>query len=214
VGQSSRCSNQSCRCSPGECRGGELSFTRATKYGGPFCCEICYRRAVVAAKASAYATRPPEQIDPTVRKHCGACKTDKPLTEFYRHRTGAFTSACKDCRRKQSSSHYHANPEQHRAWRRANARRLFLLRRDNEMKKKYGISLMLYDEMTMTQCGTCAICAELPAGGRSERLYVHHCHKTGRFVALICGRCNTGLGTFNDDPILLRRAADVHEGIA
>jgi hypothetical protein len=36
---------------------------------------------------------------------------------------------------------------------------------------------------------------------------VDHCHRTHRIRGLLCSRCNTGIGKFNDDPGLLMRAA-------
>jgi recombination endonuclease VII len=53
----------------------------------------------------------------------------------------------------------------------------------------------------------CAICS-----GR-HRLSVDHCHKTDEVRGYLCGYCNPALGSFKDDPKLLRRAADYLEGL-
>jgi hypothetical protein len=59
----------------------------------------------------------------------------------------------------------------------------------------------------VSQGGRCAICGKVP---RSRRLAVDHDHKTGEVRGLLCASgdfgCNKGLGYFNDDPELLRRA--------
>ena len=47
---------------------------------------------------------------------------------------------------------------------------------------------------------TCELC------DRTARLCYDHDHKTGRFRGWLCGRCNLGLGSFEDNPELLRRA--------
>ncbi len=38
-------------------------------------------------------------------------------------------------------------------------------------------------------------------------LCLDHCHATGRFRGWLCDPCNTALGLFRDNPVLLRRAA-------
>ncbi len=54
-----------------------------------------------------------------------------------------------------------------------------------------------YNAMLERQAGVCAICAEKPKGGR---LAVDHIHGTETVRGLLCGRCNTALGLFKDDP--------------
>lgn len=52
----------------------------------------------------------------------------------------------------------------------------------------------------------CTICGKLPSGSRD--LHLDHDHETGRLRDWLCGNCNVGLGSFQDDPVLLRAAAD------
>lgn len=69
----------------------------------------------------------------------------------------------------------------------------------HHLKRKYGITEERYNEMVVAQNNVCAIC-----GKPSERrLDVDHNHTTGQVRELLCGRCNKGLGLFNDDPELL-----------
>lgn len=49
--------------------------------------------------------------------------------------------------------------------------------------------------------GRCEICAA------TENLHIDHNHKTNQFRGLLCRYCNTGLGSFKDNPRLLIRAA-------
>jgi hypothetical protein len=53
--------------------------------------------------------------------------------------------------------------------------------------------------------GVCEICGGPPTG-RTKRLSIDHDHATGAFRGMLCGHCNTGLGMFKDNPILLEKA--------
>ena len=55
----------------------------------------------------------------------------------------------------------------------------------------------------------CALCGR--AGGPKNKLGVDHRHKDGKVRGVLCRACNTGLGQFEDDPALLRRAAEYVE---
>jgi Autographiviridae endonuclease VII len=77
-------------------------------------------------------------------------------------------------------------------------------RRNDQLKCHYGISLDDYNAMLAQQNGVCAICMKI-----SDRtLSVDHCHTTGVVRGLLCRRCNTGLGCFEDQPSLVLRAFD------
>jgi recombination endonuclease VII len=78
--------------------------------------------------------------------------------------------------------------------------------RKDYLKKKYGMSLEDYDDMMARQHGACALCER-----KFKKLCVDHCHKTRKLRRLLCARCNTGLGNFDDDPALLRKGADYVE---
>lgn len=76
--------------------------------------------------------------------------------------------------------------------------------------RQYGITLEQYREMLAAQDGKCAICGATPPpnGVKSAaRLHVDHDHVTKRVRALLCSRCNQGIGYFKDDPDLFHAAA-------
>lgn len=75
----------------------------------------------------------------------------------------------------------------------------------NEHKKKYGLDQELFDLIALEQDGKCAACGEVP-GGKRPQLFVDHNHKTKRLRGLLCGRCNSGLGFFDESPDKLERA--------
>ena len=65
-----------------------------------------------------------------------------------------------------------------------------------------GISPDDFARMLARQNGRCASCKIRPA----ETLCVDHCHRTGMVRGLLCRKCNTGLGCFNDSPALMLKA--------
>lgn len=40
---------------------------------------------------------------------------------------------------------------------------------------------------------------------------LHHCHKTGRFIAWVCHLCNTGISNLKDDPNVMKNAVALYE---
>lgn len=76
-------------------------------------------------------------------------------------------------------------------------------REKRNRERKLGTLLSIWSEDTKrTQGGKCAIC-----GSPSDNLFIDHCHRTGRVRALLCLRCNSGLGFFDDDPDRLEAAS-------
>ena len=69
---------------------------------------------------------------------------------------------------------------------------------------KYGITGAEYRLRLRKQRGVCAICQEKCKTG--WRLGVDHCHTSGQVRGLLCGKCNSGLGMFKDDPERLIQA--------
>jgi hypothetical protein len=79
---------------------------------------------------------------------------------------------------------------------------------------RYGLSLEKYGEILSVQEGVCFICKDPPE--ENSVLVVDHDHsccpgkeKTcGTCIrGLLCGKCNSALGYFRDDPELMERAA-------
>ena len=81
-------------------------------------------------------------------------------------------------------------------WRR-NRRRY----RSSKDLRKYGVCrVQLFNE----QKGRCALCNTSVRLG--QQCHIDHCHITGKARGLLCHHCNSGLGSFKDDPRLLRAA--------
>lgn len=76
------------------------------------------------------------------------------------------------------------------------------------MKKRYGITWEDYQSLLDKQDGKCAICLTDNAQNNrtSGKLFIDHCHSTGKVRGLLCSKCNHALGQFNDDENLLLSA--------
>lgn len=66
--------------------------------------------------------------------------------------------------------------------------------------RNYGISLEELDNWKERVKNVCSICS------KNSELVIDHCHGTGRIRGLLCNKCNQGLGSFNDDPNIMKNA--------
>lgn len=77
----------------------------------------------------------------------------------------------------------------------------------NRRCKKYGLTAQFYNELFNKQEGCCAICgihqSELP-----NKLCIDHDHITGMVRGLLCLKCNSGIGKFQDNTELLGNAIE------
>lgn len=130
------------------------------------------------------------------RISCPRCKVAKQKSEFGKDSTKAkgISSWCKDCKRKWRSEHRKKYPEKARI-------------RDfaNDLMKHYGITPEKYQEMDRRQKGRCACCGRHKSNFK-RGLHVDHDHKSGKIRALLCTRCNPGIGYFEHSIPMLKRA--------
>jgi hypothetical protein len=153
-------------------------------------------------------------------KICSLCKVEKPTDEFGKRKrikesTGevyyGLRSRCIPCERvyhqKWKGKYYAANRDE------VNRKRKIQRAADPEkawasmIKTRYGVTAGQYYETLEIQGGGCGICGKPNAGREGQkRLHVDHNHVTGNFRGLLCARCNTALGKFDDDTKLLQKA--------
>ena len=88
--------------------------------------------------------------------------------------------------------------------------------REWHLQRKFNLTGEEYAELLNRQGGGCAICGKKEThtyrSGKLKDLSVDHDHKTGAIRGLLCVCCNRAVGYLNDDPQLLRKAADYLEG--
>lgn len=136
------------------------------------------------------------------QRECCACLLVKSFSEFYSKKHGKYgiNSKCKDCyNNKRRSTYKVKSPEQKRT-ERLNA----------QLRFRYGITSDEYKSMKEEQNSLCPICLTNPeeSGRKRTKLVVDHCHETDVVRGLLCDLCNVGLGSFQDDPERLIRAAN------
>jgi Recombination endonuclease VII len=132
----------------------------------------------------------------------------KPYNQFHKDSRvkSGLKSYCKACgnlySQKQKQSGYWSTPE-----RKLKSKQLLILR-------QYNLTWPEYVQMLKWQDYKCWICKsdfDINAARGEGSVNVDHCHKTGFVRALLCHKCNTGLGNFKDDPVLLQRAIEYLE---
>ncbi len=136
-------------------------------------------------------------------KKCFKCGKFKNLDEFYKHKQMAdgYLGKCKKCTKHDASAHRKANIEAVRAYDRTRTK---LPHRRSYQLRKFGITSIEYDEILKRQNNVCAICNKISESGR--RLAVDHDHDSGMVRGLLCGKCNRGIGLFDDNPETLEKA--------
>lgn len=72
-------------------------------------------------------------------------------------------------------------------------------KRENELRRLYGLTPEDYRALVEEQQGRCAICRGAHRGPGLQ-LHVDHCHDSKRVRGLLCSKCNTAIGLLDDDP--------------
>ena len=140
-------------------------------------------------------------------KNCGSgFETPKTRGSYY-----SFCEPCRPIRKKawkrRTSQRYakKRNLLKKHVYNNDPEKRLVMLRtqQKNWRKTVYGLTIEAYEAMLTAQGSVCAICLRVNMGKRS--LSVDHDHKTGKIRALLCTKCNLGMGMFDDDAKILER---------
>lgn len=127
-------------------------------------------------------------------KRCPKCDEIKQRHEFYRanRNVDGVTHWCKACLSLRAAERNALPAVKNRT-------------RENKLLARYGLTATDYKSMLNEQDYRCRICGR-PHGKDGKDLVVDHCHTSGRVRGLLCGRCNTALGLFEDDAQLMTKA--------
>lgn len=138
-------------------------------------------------------------------KVCSNCHKEKLVSEFHKRsdRLIGTTANCKDCRNARGKL-YRSNPE-YKEYHRLKQKEWKANNFEKELAKRifkfYRLTLEQYKELLKEQNNCCAIC-KVPFG----KPYIDHSHTTSKVRGLLCYNCNTGLGQFKDDAIIVASA--------
>ena len=145
--------------------------------------------------------RPFSHLTPDGMKWCTRCGQYKPKNSDFTHSTQSkdgLLSVCKKCHKERKKE----NPL-HKVWEHA-----------TRIKKTYGITLIQFDELLKKQNGNCALCKkplDIIMGSnkrKARKPAIDHNHKTGKIRGLLHGKCNSGLGLFDEDIEKLQHAVE------
>ena len=83
---------------------------------------------------------------------------------------------------------------------------------DITIQRRYGITLEYFFTLYNRQDGKCAICkTQLPSlyspGKERRKMMIDHDHNTNTVRGILCFRCNSGIGLFDDNPDVLLQAS-------
>lgn len=127
-----------------------------------------------------------EKVDvPDGHKRCSQCKEIKPQSEWRKNNRAkdGLHSECKECAAKRGRRDY--------------------------FKRTHGLTPEQVEFALRIQLTLCQICYRQLT---LETAHLDHDHKTGELRAILCFKCNSALGNFDDDPERMRRAARYVEG--
>lgn len=152
-------------------------------------------------------------------KFCKKCNQNKPFDAFGKDKKRKYglTTACKECRNKNTYNWNKNNPEkvkqanlsykQKRKEYYADPNRM-LKYRNADIKRRFGLTHDQYEEMLDSQKGVCAICKKFRLNKGKKFMAIDHCHKSGKVRGVLCHLCNRGLGLFDDNRELLISAIE------
>lgn len=142
-------------------------------------------------------------------KACTKCKQIKEFTEFFKANNTAdgYYSMCKACKTAATLEHRKKNPPKYndymKKWRGKNPDK----QHATDIKRLYKLPIEEYNKMLAAQNCQCKICGKHHDPSKKRgRLYVDHCHRTGKIRGLLCSACNCALGYLNDDTGLIEKA--------
>jgi len=77
----------------------------------------------------------------------------------------------------------------------------------NHVRRTATYNLTPEELVIALEAESCAVCGRPWGAPKGEQPHIDHDHRTGAFRGVLCGRCNIGIGQFDDDPDRLENGA-------
>jgi hypothetical protein len=143
--------------------------------------------------------------DDSPTKVCKVCNVEKPTegsfwekSEKRKDGSTGYRSVCSECSIKERLDKYH-----NKGGKEEQKQRSF-----RSLMRSYGITPEIYQQERINQNYKCLLCGSPEQDQPHGRLYVDHCHTTGKYRGLLCNLCNTALGQFKDNTEVLQKAIE------
>jgi hypothetical protein len=128
---------------------------------------------------------------------CRVCGTRKSMTSFHRtHDRRYRRRVCSPCLVMEAAARRAGKDPRE-------SRRAAVVR---NLRRNYGLTLEMYEEMMASQDGACAICRREFGESINASPHVDHDHVSGAVRGILCFTCNTAIGKLRDDPKVLLSA--------
>lgn len=126
--------------------------------------------------------------------------TGKPCSNNHIDFRYTSNKTCVSCSRERMNSYFHKYKND-----------LAFRLKKGKSRCGYDCSVEKYKELHEAQEGCCAIC-KTPEEELTRGFHIDHCHTTGAVRGLLCGRCNTAIGSLRDSPEICLQAASYLKG--
>ena len=136
-------------------------------------------------------------------KECSKCHHTKPLEYFYKdsHKKDGHWTECKQCAEKREKKYRFFHTDEIRKKKQLSRKRNPIRDKDNDYRRKYGISFEGVKQMYVNQNGQCALCSY--RFNKRKDIHVDHNHTTGKVRGLLCMKCNIQIGYIEKaEPVL------------
>ena len=135
---------------------------------------------------------------------CQSCKYKKTINKNPNHNKDKYKRELeKDT--KYNKNHYNKSRDRRMSYSKNHYNNNKDIHRNYSLNKLYGISLEEYNNKLIEQDFKCKICGT-HISNLTKNLFVDHNHSNGKIRGLLCHKCNSGLGMFNENINTLTKA--------